>query len=65
MLPIEIQQEIRELIKNALLQYLLKKYIKDLMVCHGGLPSIEQTQDEDEPRTIVRVIKIKGINDGS
>lgn len=57
MLPLEIQAELKELIKNALLEYLLKRYIRALLMCHGGLPVI----DEEDNKPVVRVIRIRAI----
>ena len=57
MLPLDIQAELKELIKNALLEYLLKRYIASLLACHGGLPTI----DEENERPVVRIIRIRTI----
>ncbi|SFZ98221.1 hypothetical protein MNB_SV-5-1758 [hydrothermal vent metagenome] len=56
MLPIEIRTEIREMIKNAVLEYLMKRYINELTECRGGLPSIEPAEDG---RPVVRIIAVK------
>ena len=57
-MPLEIQIMIRDMVKEAVLQFLLRKYIADLMECHGGFPMIEA--DPHIPtRPVVRVIAIK------
>lgn len=59
-MPADLQLQIREMIKNAILEYLLKRYIANLVACQGGLPSIE----EDAGRPKVKIIAIKGIKNG-
>lgn len=39
-MPFDIQTQIREMVKEAILEYLLKKYISDLTECAGGIPDI-------------------------
>ena len=55
-MPVQVQFAIRHMIKEAILQYLLKRYIAELTSCMGGIPSIEQS---DEGHPVVRIIAIK------
>ena len=59
-MPADLQFQIRDMVKNAILEYLLKRYISNLVACQGGLPSIEE--DAGHPR--VRIIAIKGMRHG-
>ena len=54
--PIDVRAGIREMIKNAILEYLMKRYINELTECRGGLPSIESA---DDGRPVVRIIAVK------
>jgi len=58
MLPLEIQAQIREMIKNAVLEYLMKRYIRSLVECRGGLPMIGEAPDVPG-KAIVRIVAIK------
>lgn len=61
-MPVDIQFQIRQMIKDAILQYLLRKYITDLTECQGGIPSIEPNE---MGRPQVRIIAIrKGVIHG-
>jgi len=55
-MPVNIQFEIRNMVKEAILEYLLKRYIAGLTECVGGMPSIEPSP---EGRPTVRIIAIK------
>ena len=59
-MPADLQFQIREMIKNAILEYLLKRYIANLVACQGGLPMIEEGIDHPK----VKIIAIKGIKNG-